>query len=386
LSLYIARAASDASRVAATTAILRGRAMSDAGGDPKIGVGAAAPAPSAVRFAVRVQEPDRGVWPVVVEPDLDGVAWELLAGPLRQRAMRRLLHEDGWSFPAGVPHRPDEAHLQVADGDALPAIRAAYLAIVERQSPAIEAFGHYLFDALLGEELWEAMTQFAESRGADLLELALAFPVGSADLHRLPWEMMCGRSGWVAAGVWDNTIRKLSVGITRLVLGQDRVLPDPSPIPRILFVVGTALTDEKIRPGAELLGLIRRIEGDRPVRLRLLERATLRTLGETVDAFKPDVVHFICHGRILRNGMPVLELRTDERDEDAEKTADQLRDRCGSSDGPAADDRRPERLLHLWAGRTRGVPAGYWRNGRPDGGNLRAGRRTDCDRHVRPSE
>ena len=70
-------------------------------------------------------------------------------------------------------------------------------------------------------------------------------------------------------------------------------------IPRVLFAVGSHLTDRDIRSGAEFMGIMRRLERDGGfIEARVLERATRQEAVAKLKAFQPDVVHLIGHGRL----------------------------------------------------------------------------------------
>jgi hypothetical protein len=93
------------------------------------------------------------------------------------------------------------------------------------------------------------------------------------------------------------------VGITRLI-AADRQAEVVIPVtPQVLFVAGADLHKKEIRPGAEYLGLLRRLETTGlALHSRILLRATTQAIKDTFDAFKPSIVHFICHGGADANG------------------------------------------------------------------------------------
>jgi hypothetical protein len=253
---------------------------------------------------------------VSCEPD---PAWH----PADDRALVKL--DDGRSghfpAPAAALHKPDTPHDDLGPVPDVAEIADLYGAILTRtvERDTIEIFGHYLFDVLLGRELWAEMQQKTEALGARHLELALTWP-DDLSLHRLNWELMRSDDGFLAAGT-----PKLAVAITRLV-ETDAVkgAPQLKVPPRVLFVVGTSLADKEIRPGAELHGLLKQARATRAMRYRVLERASPKVLRQVVKGFEPDVVHFICHGGIDPDDGVYLDLQTDEQDADRKRYAHQL--------------------------------------------------------------
>ena len=281
---------------------------------------------SIVRFVVDVDHE----WNVTISCPQHQAAWA--AEPAATPWQLRRVDGAKRSFPAPpvALHLPDTKHDTLA-GTATPeTIEATYDSIWRNEGAEIKTFGHYLYDALLGERQgdgsagaptvapWTAMQQFAELHKADTLELGLSLG-DDADLQRLNWEMMCSDAGFIAAGT-----KKLRVAITRLVPVEGAPPAQLGTPPRVLFVVGTSLSDESIRPGAELLGLIRRLKTERTIHRRLLERAKPSQLRETVRSFRPDVVHFICHGGVNEQGEPYLDLVNEQDDTDPQQYAAQL--------------------------------------------------------------
>lgn len=244
--------------------------------------------------------------------------------------LKRLESPDG-VFPAlGLPlHAPGDTHEGLAGAASAADIKALYDRVVlmrEADMDEVAKLGHYLFDALLGDALWGKMEQKVEQANEHFLELALDFPADDLHLQRLNWELMrSARQFLVAQG------EKLDVTITRLV--APRAQPDetdapyPQPLdvpPRVLFVVGTALNEDKIRPAAELFSLLRQAQEGRAMSYRLLERATPTQLRATIADFKPQIVHFICHGEVV-DGKIYLNLRTDDSDLPTRRSATAIR-------------------------------------------------------------
>jgi hypothetical protein len=210
-------------------------------------------------------------------------------------------------------------------------LRDVFGRIVERspraQEKDVEAFGRYLFATLLGENGWQRLTQLADK---EPLELALLWTDQEHAFSRLPWEMMHGPQRFLA--------EMSGVAITRRVLAPDappdRPPPPRPPVrltcpPRVLFVVGTDLTSDDLRPGAEYLGLLQGLEqADAGLRLKtaLLLQATPQQLTEAVASFRPTVVHFICHGGCNFNGQCYLQLTRDKQPKKNRPKADEEAD------------------------------------------------------------
>lgn len=176
------------------------------------------------------------------------------------------------------------------------ALAQALRAIVTRQmrqGSAAHGFARYLFHTLLGDAWWAAIRDRAG--GADEIELALCWP---ADLHlmsRLPWELARLRERGQERFLAEATAPR--VAITRMVAGA-RVAPRPIEHPlRVLFVIGSPATDRDIRPGAEYFGLLRELHAHgHTAQTRVRDRVTPEILEREVTTFRPDVVHFVCHG------------------------------------------------------------------------------------------
>lgn len=221
-------------------------------------------------------------------PAVDG--WDVtvhgLAEPQPARRMRK----------AGeFPQRPD------GDAAAAAEIRAAFGRIASG-TPArgeVASFGRHLFHASLGDDLWQAIRDTA---GDELIELALSFPASETDLHRLPWESMHSGTAFLSAEPGRL------VAITRLIPGPGAEAATRTVEPRALFVVGAPLTDPELKPGAEYLGLMRRLEASGlGLSSNLLLQASAERLREAVLELRPSVVHFITHGA-FSGGQAVLKM------------------------------------------------------------------------------
>jgi hypothetical protein len=226
-------------------------------------------------------------------------------------------------------HDPDDPHDALGPAATVGQIQELYDAVLARDATRekVKRLGHYLFDALLGEELWGDIVGFAEDHDADAIELALSLPVGDYDLNRFNWELLHSKGRFLgAAGPPPR------VAITRVVPQPSegrRPPPPPEPLdvpPRVLFVVGTSLTEEDIRPGAELYALLRQARDGRAMRYRLLEQASPERIRTAVAEFHPQIVHVICHGGIDADDKQrvFLDLRADQGDLGNKRYAEQL--------------------------------------------------------------
>lgn len=237
---------------------------------------------------------------------VDGGGAALLAAP---RRLRRCLQ-----FGAGFPLPPhDEVDVLGAglpalalcaakDGESGLADALGELLGQQAKKGDVARFGHYLLLALFGTALWQRLV----AAYAPPVELALVFADDDRDLHALPWEAMHDGTHFVAAD------RRLAV--TRRIGGVARKLAPVASPPRVLFVLGTDPGDDIIRPGAEYLGLLRSLRDNGlnlGLRTQLLTRASTRSISDAVERFRPDVVHFICHGD-TSGGEGRLELVDDE--------------------------------------------------------------------------
>ena len=199
-------------------------------------------------------------------------------------------------------------------------------------------FGRYLFHCLIGCETWngiekaagaeaEARKAAGEAGAGEVIELALRWPAQAPYLHRLNWEMMCRPAtlldshpnsyGFLA----DGFPRR--VAITRHVTGVEHASREVGCPPKILFVVGSRPDDPRILPGLELVGLLDRLEGKRRIHYDVLLKARPSTIKEKMGRFKPDIVHFICHGEFDQQGS-YLVMYNDEAEADKRRDASAL--------------------------------------------------------------
>lgn len=228
---------------------------------------------------------------------------------------------------SGLPDA--EPHYALCTGGDPTTLEEMYDRIILRSPiPAnndVSTFGKYLFNTLIGRDIWQAISELAEEEAPDVLELALAWEATELDLHRLNWEMMHGPDGFLAAKL---PTPPREVAITRVVRGADWPPQVIGAIPRCLFVIGTALTDTRIRPGAEYLGLLRQIErAGRAIHSRVLrgakgQGASPSDVSQAMADFAPEIVQFICHGEFDEWDNAHLELAADPGEEESGKMRD----------------------------------------------------------------
>jgi hypothetical protein len=244
---------------------------------------------SFVRFIVGVDDP----WRVSVTRDGQAVG---APRDLQRVAEARRV----WPLPPASELPPDDAELANLLAGGTKQLEELLQRIAQRRPNKgdVAALGKYLFAVLLGKPAWEAIKQAA---GNSNVELALRFPLPASakeDLARFHWEALRGPEDFLARGTTVNG-RLLRVAFTRLVPGTQAAQRPVSLPPHALFVVGCELNDARIRPGAEFLGMLRQIRQSahqRTFHPRVLVRASVEQIKETVATFKPDLVHFICHG------------------------------------------------------------------------------------------
>jgi len=262
-----------------------------------------------MRVCVDIEDRGGELFVVVTAPD--GAAAERpvtwagdSAGPGKQA--RRLLVAKGTA--AAVPD---------------PAGLAAAVEHGRASDEELARYGQALFEAAFGPQLWQrlltAQLQAAPS-GPPFLELAirgLATP-DQAAMQALRWEALHAETGAVAAqGSACATGGTVPVGIVRLIPSMPAAPPPAVPhqfqpinrIPRVLYAIGSRLTDPKVRPGAEFMGIMRHLERDGgSIHPFVLQEATRSSLVHALARFRPDVVHFIGHGRRFPDGSTRLQL------------------------------------------------------------------------------
>lgn len=189
-----------------------------------------------------------------------------------------------------VPEGVDEV-TQLLAGQQPELLEKYYRSIVSRGMGRAEmkVFGKYLFLTLIGKALWQ---QLLDAAAGSEVALNLAWDPKLRELTRLPWEMMHDEKDFLMA-------RDL-VTLARKVLGtkcEARALSIP---PRVMFVIGSnpaGKTFDGLKPGAEYIAMVRELRLNAiGMTERVLLGATPNRIETAVKTFRPDVVHFICHG------------------------------------------------------------------------------------------
>ncbi len=193
----------------------------------------------------------------------------------------------------------------------------------------LQVVGQYLFDILVGKTNWATICAKADAiKPNSNIELALSWDKGATNLfRRFPWEIL--HDGHHFLAVDPNRV----VAITRLVKGFAPGQNSPTTVqisPKVLFVIGSNHHDPVLRPGAEILGLIRRLE---TVGLGLhfvsqvRVRATKDAVEKAIQSFRPSIVHFICHGGTENNRGYIKLISTEPNLEFEHVKADELFDK-----------------------------------------------------------
>jgi hypothetical protein len=230
----------------------------------------------------------------------------------------------------------------------------------------LKRYGRLLFTAAFGEQTWRQLV--ADAATEPYLELAIRGPAESPSPHALRWEALHDGTAAVAARgtvIEPGSPRLLPVGIVRLVPAALPViqnvtgwLPSVDRIPRVLYAIGSRLTDPRVRAGAEFMGILRHLERKGgSIQPRVLQSASAESLTRELERFQPDVLHVIGHGRLFPEDHCVkLQLRAETpAGSDDWLTAGQLLDRF------AAADHMPKAVV-LSACQTASAPV----NGAPD--------------------
>lgn len=231
----------------------------------------------------------------------------------------------------------DRSWLLVPGDEAIADDDAAGLATRVDQGAAtvaeLQRYGGLLFRAAFGETLWRDLAE----RAADspYLELAVRGRAERGDLtgpgiQALRWEALFDGITFLAArGTQTGRGTCVSAGIMRLVPADDVLKQQEfrpiQRIPRVLFAVGCRLTDPRVRPGAEFMGILRHLERKGgAIQPRVLESASIPSLVRELAQHQPDVLHLIGHGRWFPVDRCVkLQLRA-ETEGDEFVTAEQL--------------------------------------------------------------
>jgi hypothetical protein len=253
-----------------------------------------------MRFLVTVHRPSSAdPWEVTIT----SVPGQGAAAP-PSRTWTRIMDAVGDDDEGWLPVRPagslaDEPALSDLSTASAGEIREVYDHITARdaQPGEVVRYGRYLFDVLIGAKIWDEIVAMPVADGETHIELALCWDWKDGHLSRLHWEMMATAERFLASGLPAGALIR-DVAITRIVPNSTTPARPPSDIPRVLFVVGASLLDRKIRPGAEIIGILQQPGSDSRIRWRVVEQAKPSAIEREIKSFAPDVVHFICHGAI----------------------------------------------------------------------------------------
>jgi hypothetical protein len=209
-------------------------------------------------------------------------------------------------FPRTRPVGSDGPHGPLCRGDTA-AIQNLLSRLVTRSGVTGDAtaYGRWLFDCLLGPA-WEAigaLPAVAAARPRPGVEIALRWSVTETGLHRLVWEAMhdgiaplAGHPRWMVA-------------ITRVVPVEVTAPSTITRLPRVLFAVGSALSDDVIRPGAMFVGLLQALEVRGICVSRVALQVGIDQLHDNCRRLGPDLVHVVAHGMIDADGRGLLHLQ-----------------------------------------------------------------------------
>ncbi len=239
-----------------------------------------------------------GGWEALGDPADDGRPWRRTLPVRGADSAAYPAPPDSEKVPEGAPH---QALCAATTPDPIYAVHER-IANRDPQGNDLEAFGRYLFATLLGEQQWARMRARA---GDGPLTLELVIRPDDMAINKLPWETMHGPDDFLSKLVPRVTIVRCVAGAAK---PESVAVASP---PRVLFVIGTDLDDPVIRPGAEYMKLVQSLRASNRERRLVtwpLLRATLAKLEAVIADRKPDIVHFICHGRYDMNGRCYLEL------------------------------------------------------------------------------
>jgi hypothetical protein len=194
---------------------------------------------------------------------------------------------------------------------------------VKGRIAAQRKYGSLLFEAAFGEELWQQLLQAAKDDPCLEIGVRGIASEDQASMQTLRWEALYDGKAFVAAqGAADGIV---SVSITRVVGAVAGAAKEIDRIPRVLFAIGSRLTHPDMRPGAEFMGIMRRLErGGGMIHPKILDEATLESLRRETHSFRPDIVHLIGHGRRGLDNQVQLGLRSESAKDDGFVTAQQL--------------------------------------------------------------
>ncbi|HEU4350187.1 MAG TPA: CHAT domain-containing protein [Actinoplanes sp.] len=228
-----------------------------------------------------------------------------------------LAHRDdaGRWWPLHPDDPPDDA-------DAFRRQTARVLAVRSATETDAKAYGGYLFDVFIGAETWNAVVAAA---GGRQIELALRWPADDEDLQRHVWELLYDASGDGRFLARDEPAPVFVIRQISCERDGTRELRPTTDVPRLLFGVGAALTDPRIRAGAEVVGVLRGLQhGGGVVDLRAVHEMTFADLRREYRRFQPHVVHLVARPATGPRAVPRFLLHPHPGSDDGEVTAADL--------------------------------------------------------------
>ncbi len=278
-----------------------------------------------VRFTIALQSKPGSGWAAEVR-DAHGVT---IDGSVRTLSPVPLPDPDDelLTFPAcALPlpgGTPDAQALEALDAASLGAWYAN-MASGQASDGMPRTFGRYLFELVLGTQVWAAITARA---AAAPIDLRVACDPADWALMRLPWELMHDGQYFLAARPGPLVL------MSREIVAPGAPASPRRFAPRVLFVIGSLVGDTEIRAGAEYLGLLRRLQAlDLTLDCRVLREATAERLQAAIADFQPSVVHFICHGGFLEGRGSLRLLPSDQALPFQDYTAPQLLNLLATTD------------------------------------------------------
>jgi hypothetical protein len=226
------------------------------------------------------------------------------------------------------------------------AVRAVLDRLARRQGQPddVGKIGSFLFDSLIGAAVWSASedVKAATDAGEELL-VELAWPAEDGVMNGVPWEAMRNDTGFLAGASEPKVV------IVRVVPGAGALTTTINRPPRVLFVIGSSLADDRIRAGAEVLSMLRASSLNNARMIAdVVDDASVESMTTAVKRFRPDAVHVVAHGGRDAGGSPAVLMRPSSGSTtltsagDDPVTADRLETALRFDDG-----QRPGRLPDL---------------------------------------
>ncbi|HEX8346839.1 MAG TPA: CHAT domain-containing protein [Actinoplanes sp.] len=211
--------------------------------------------------------------------------------------------------PTGdVTARRDDGAVGPAGSIGLHGVDAEIIRVFERwmrergrlwRPAEIRAFGSLLHRTLFPPDLWSWVEQCLDALGTrDRMRLQLVFPSdGLAHLASVPWEFLHVPDRTGRLGFYLATDRRCM--LTRYIpMERGRPSTPPAARARLLVLISQpddpALGEVVAEP---VLATIRTLAEGLPIDLTVRRQPTRESLQDDIVAVRPDIVHFIGHGR-----------------------------------------------------------------------------------------